>query len=69
MKKIIKISGMKCEGCKNRVINILSKVSEIDNVSVILESGTVSIEYSKNIDLDNIKEKIETLGFEVIDII
>ena len=61
--KTICIEGMHCEGCVNRVKNVLSSVKDIKNYQVDL--GKVEITLKKNMDLNIIKEKIENLGFKV----
>ena len=61
--KTIYIEGMHCEGCVNRVKNVLSSVKDIKNYQVDL--GKVEITLKKNMDLNIIKEKIENLGFKV----
>lgn len=61
--KTICIEGMHCEGCVNRVKNVLSSVKDIKNYQVDL--GKVEITLKKDMDLNIIKEKIENLGFKV----
>ena len=61
--KTIYIEGMHCEGCVNRVKNVLSSVKDIKNYQVDL--GKAEITLKKNMDLNIIKEKIENLGFKV----
>lgn len=66
MKKIIKVDGMHCDKCVSRVKKCLESIDNIRIVDVILENKEVVIEYDNNIDLNLIKEKIDDLGFEVI---
>ena len=61
--KTICIEGMHCEGCVNRVKNVLSSVKDIKNYQVDL--GKVEITLKKNMELNIIKEKNENLGFKV----
>ncbi len=58
MKKIIKVEGMKCEYCKNSVINALKEIKDIQNVEINLDSKEVVIESNNKIDMTIIKEKI-----------
>ena len=60
--KIIYIEGMHCEGCVNRVKNVLNNIKEVKKCQVDL--GKAEIVLKKDIDLSTIKEKIESLGFK-----
>lgn len=63
MNKTIYIEGMHCEGCINRVKNVLSNIKEIKSYQVDLEKAEIILK--KEIDLNIIKEKIKNLGFKV----
>ena len=68
MEKIdIKVSGMVCGGCEKRVINALSLIDGIEEVTANHTDGLVSIKTSKKIEKNEIKETIEDLGFEIKD--
>ena len=60
--KTIYIEGMHCEGCVNRVKNVLNNIKEVKKSQV--DSGKVEVDLKKDIDLSIIKEKIESLGFK-----
>ncbi len=60
--KTICIEGMHCEGCVNRVKNVLNNIKEVKKCQVDL--GKAEIVLKKDIDLSIIKEKIESLGFK-----
>ena len=65
MKEInLKVKGMHCEGCENRIKNSLSEIDGVDEVIANHVDGTVLIKTNKEVDLEEIKEKIEDLGFE-----
>ena len=65
MKEInFKIKGMHCEGCENRIKNSLITIDGRDEVVANHIDGTVLIKTTKEVNLENIKEKIEDLGFE-----
>lgn len=62
---IIKIEGMVCGGCENRVQNALKTIEGVENVVADHTNGTVKIT-SKNEVAENVmKEKIEDIGFTV----
>lgn len=68
MERIIKIEGMKCEGCANRVKNILKSVKGIKKINVELENKQAIITIKKEIDEQLVTKLIESLGFKVIGI-
>lgn len=61
----LKVKGMHCEGCENRIKNSLSTIDGVVEVIANHNNGTVEIKANKNIDEDNIREKIDDLGFEI----
>lgn len=61
----LKINGMKCEGCVNRINNVLSTVKGIESFNVSLENKTLTIKVKKEKTLDEVITKIKNLGFEV----
>ena len=64
---IIKVEGMVCNGCENRVQNALKQIDGVENVVASYKTGTVTITLSKDVSKEVIKEKIEDIGFEVKD--
>lgn len=67
MKKVtLKVGGMECHGCENRIINALKIAKLAKNVTANFETGVVEIEVKDDVDLNQIKEKIDDLGFTVI---
>ena len=64
----IKVKGMVCEGCENRLKNALSKLEEIKNVKADHNSEIVSILLNEELTDDlklKIKKIIEDLDFEI----
>ena len=61
----LKVNGMACTGCENRVKNALKTIDGVKNVDASFENCYVKIELSKDVPLDTIKETIEDLGFSV----
>ncbi len=67
MEKIsLKVKGMVCTGCENRVKNALSIIDGVENVEADYKTGMVVITLSKDIKIQDIEEKIDDLGFEII---
>lgn len=71
-KKIeIRISGMSCTGCENRVENILKNIKNVESVNANYNTGIVEIETNniKNLDIDMIKETLEDLGYDILEVL
>ncbi|MBR0426860.1 MAG: heavy-metal-associated domain-containing protein [Clostridia bacterium] len=63
---ILKINGMKCTGCSQRVERALKNTDGIESASVNLETREANISYNKGlVTYDKICETIVDLGFEV----
>ena len=62
----IKVKGMVCEGCENRVKNALLAMEGIEKVEANHKEGMVTVITQKEIEKTIIEEKIEDLGFEII---
>ena len=64
MKNIaLKIEGMKCEGCVNRIKNALSTMKGIDSFDLSLENKKLTLSVKKETTIDEVIKKIEALGF------
>ena len=61
----LNVKGMVCEGCENRAKKSLSLIDGVEEVVANHNDGTIIIKSSKEIDINEVKEKIEDLGFEV----
>ena len=59
------INDMKCEGCVNRINNVLSTIKGVESFNVSLETKTLTIKVKKEKILNEVITKIENLGFEV----
>ena len=62
---IIKVEGMVCNGCENRVQNALKTIDGVENVVANHVNGTVIVTLNKDVDKVVIKEKLEDIGYEV----
>ena len=61
----LKVNGMHCEGCEKRIKNALSEINGVAEVVASYVEGTVKIKVNKEIDIQEIKEIIDDLGFEI----
>ena len=66
MKEItIKVEGMVCNGCENRVQNAVKQIDGVEKVIANYKEGKVTITLNKETEIKTIKETIEDIGFEV----
>lgn len=68
MKKSIKIEGMSCNHCKQRVENTLLEMPGIEKAKVNLAKKEAVITCAENVSDAEIKSKVEELGFSVTEI-
>ncbi len=61
----LKVNGMMCEGCENRIKNALSTLEGVEKVEANHKTGEVKVICNKQIDMSVIAEKIDDIGFEV----
>ncbi len=68
MKEIVlKVEGMVCSGCENRVQNALSNLESVKKVVADHKTNTVKIMLDQEGLEKEIKETIEDLGFDVVE--
>lgn len=60
---IIKVEGMMCTGCENRIQNAVSEIKGVESVKADHEKGIVEVKGTA--DIKEVKEAIEDIGFEV----
>lgn len=67
----IRISGMSCTGCENRVENVLKNIENVESVNANYNTGIVEIETNdiKNLDIDMIKGALEDLGYDILEVL
>ena len=61
----IKVKGMMCGGCENRVKNALENIEGVKNVTADHTTGNVNVVYDA-VDVKMLEETIEDIGYEVI---
>lgn len=64
---ILKVEGMMCNGCENRVQNTLKNIEGVEEVTASFMNKTVKIVSNENVSEQEVKEKIQDLGYEVIE--
>ena len=67
----IRISGMSCTGCENRVENVLKDIENVESVNANYNTGIVEIGTNdiKNLNIDVIKETLEDLGYDILEVL
>lgn len=61
----IKVSGMVCGGCEKRVQNALQTINGVEKVLANYQKGIVQVSANDYVELKDLKNKIEDIGFEV----
>ena len=64
---VINVKGMACGGCENRIQNALKTIEGIENVVANHNTGIVTVTAKEDIPVNVMKEKIEDIGFEVVE--
>lgn len=67
----IRISGMSCTGCENRVENVLKNIENVESINANYNTGIVEIGTNdiKNLNIDVIKETLEDLGYDILEVL
>ncbi len=65
VKYTLKVDGMKCEGCVQRIENVLAKAKGVNSYKVSLEENTIELLLKKNKNVNDLIEKIEVLDFKI----
>ena len=63
----IKINGMVCGGCENRVKTALLEINGVESVDANHNTGIVTIKAENDLEIAQIKERIIDLGYEIIE--
>ena len=63
----LKINGMVCGGCENRVKSALSSIDGVESVDANHNTGIVTVNSKEGLDIEKIKEKIIDIGYEIVE--
>lgn len=67
MKEItLKVTGMMCGGCENRVKSAVGNIDGVENVTADHTTGKVVITSNDNVTEEVIREALEDIGYEVV---
>ncbi len=62
----IKVNGMVCSGCENRVQNALKTIDGVLEVTADYKNNLVTVKKNKDLEKNIIYERIGDLDFEVV---
>ncbi len=62
---VIKINGMSCAHCVKMVEEAIYNIANVKSVKVYLAEKNATIKYDNEIDLDEVKNCLEKLGYEI----
>ena len=62
---ILKVNGIECGGCENRIKNALSTIEGIESVDADYKTGIVKVKSNEEITKEQMEETIEDIGFEI----
>ena len=63
MKTTIAVQNLKCGGCANTIISKLSELDDISTVEVDNDTSVVSFDYLNNDNLLKVEQKLLALGY------
>lgn len=66
MKQEVKVKGMSCAGCANTVEKRFSGLPNVESVEVDLENNQATLESSKRISDEVLKESLEGTNYSVV---
>lgn len=64
IKTIIKVEGMSCNHCADKVTKTLKNLDDIKKVKVNLKNNSVTIFTDKELNLKVVEDTINTLGYK-----
>ncbi len=63
--KTIRIAGMSCSHCSNRVQKALSALSGVTSASVDLTAGTATVQVAPDVTDEALRAAVEDAGYDV----
>ena len=67
MKEIVlKVNGMMCGGCENRVKNAVQNIDGVESVIADHHTGKVVVTTNKEVSENIIVETLEDIGYEIV---
>lgn len=63
---VLKVNGMMCGGCENRVKNAVQNIDGVESVIADYNTGKVVVTTNKEVSENIIIETLEDIGYEVV---
>lgn len=63
---VLKVNGMMCGGCENRVKNAVKNIDGVESVIADHNTGKVVVTTNKEISENIIIETLEDIGYEIV---
>ena len=68
-KYVIRINKMSCEHCATKVRTALEELNGVKKVKIDLFRGEATVKSSVSLSINEIKEKVESLGYQFISMV
>lgn len=68
IKKLLVIEGISCNHCAKRIESSLLNLEQVKSIKVDLDSKEATIILKKDVDNQILKEKIDNLGFNLLEV-
>jgi copper chaperone len=59
------VTGMTCEHCVASVTEEVEELTGVERVEVVLETGELTIESTRPLDESDVKDAVETAGYQL----
>ncbi len=69
MKRIVKIEGMGCQHCINRITEALSALDDVEVLEVSLENKSATVNANDSVTDEALMNAVNEEGFEAIEVI
>lgn len=63
----LKVKGMMCGGCENRVKNALENIDGVEKATADHATGNVNVIFNDATTKETIEETIEDIGYEIVE--
>lgn len=63
---VLKVNGMMCGGCENRVKNAVKNIDGVESVIADHNTGKVVVTTNKEVSENIIIETLEDIGYEIV---
>jgi len=63
MKTSIQIQNLKCGGCVSTIKSRISELAGVESIEIDLETATVHLEHDSHLNIEEIKAKLQKLGY------